>query len=164
MSDGQLKRYIDVKETDVVMVAGGGGGKDTNGTAGAAGGDVGQASSNKATGGTQTGGGYTINGYNVSRFQGNFGYGGTGAVRGTGNFGGQGGGGWYGGGGTFDTGSGGGGSSYFSKDTNLLKNGKTIAGYNDGTTDELQPTPEGNGTQRGHQGPGVCIITQTSFK
>ena len=164
VSDGQLKRYIDVKDTDVVMVAGGGGGKDTNGTAGAAGGDVGQDSSNKAKGGTQTGGGYTINGYNVSRFPGKFGYGGTGAVRGTGNFGGQGGGGWYGGGGTFDTGSGGGGSSYFSKDTNLLKNGKTIAGYNDGTTDELQLTPEGNGTQRGHQGPGVCIITQISFK
>ena len=162
--DGQLKRYIDVKDTDVVMVAGGGGGKDTGGTAGAAGGDVGQDSSNKAKGGTQTAGGYTITGYNVSRFHGNFGYGGTGAVRGTGNFGGQGGGGWYGGGGTFDTGSGGGGSSYFSKDINLLKNGKTIAGYNDGTTDELQPTPEGNGTQRGHKGPGVCIITQTSFK
>lgn len=162
--DGQLKRYIDVKDTDVVMVAGGGGGKDTGGTAGAAGGDVGLDSSNKAKGGTQTAGGYTITGYNVSRFHGNFGYGGTGAVRGTGNFGGQGGGGWYGGGGTFDTGSGGGGSSYFSKDINLLKNGKTIAGYNDGTTDELQPTPEGNGTQRGHKGPGVCIITQTSFK
>ena len=164
LGDGQLKRYIDVKDTDVVMVAGGGGGKDTGGTAGAAGGDVGQDSSNKAKGGTQIAGGYTINGYNVSRFPGNFGYGGTGAVRGTGNFGGQGGGGWYGGGGTFDTGSGGGGSSYFSKDTNLLKNGKTIAGYNDGSTDELQPTPEGNGTQRGHQGPGICIITQTSFK
>lgn len=164
VGDGQLKRYIDVKDTEVVMVAGGGGGKDTGGTAGAAGGDVGQNSSDKATGGTQTGGGTTINGYNVSRFHGKFGYGGCGAVRGTGNFGGQGGGGWYGGGGTYNTGSGGGGSSYFSKDTNLLKNGKTIAGYNDGTTDELQPTPEENGTQRGHQGSGVCIITQTSFK
>lgn len=126
--------------------------------------EVGQTSSNNATGGTQTGGGNTPTGYNVTKWNGEFGYGGSGAVRGTAAFGGQGGGGWYGGGGTYNTGSGGGGSSYFSKDTNLLKNGKTIAGYNDGTTDELQPTPEGNGTQRGHQGPGICIITQTSFK
>lgn len=162
--DGQLREYKDVRNTDVVMVAGGGGGKDTNGTAGAAGGNVGQTSSDNATGGTQTGGGNTPTGYNVTKWNGEFGYGGSGAVRGTGAFGGQGGGGWYGGGGTYNTGSGGGGSSYFSKDTNLLKNGKTIAGYNDGTTDELQPTPEGNGTQRGHQGPGICIITQTSFK
>ena len=162
--DGQLREYKDVRDTDVVMVAGGGGGKDLSGTAGAGGGNVGQTSSDKAGGGTQTEGGYTPAGYNVTKWNGDFGYGGSGAVRGTGAFGGQGGGGWYGGGGTYNTGSGGGGSSYFSKNTNLLKNGKTIAGYNDGTTNELQPTPEGNGTQRGHQGPGVCIITQTSFK
>ena len=162
--DGQLREYKDVRNTDVVMVAGGGGGRDLSGTAGAGGGNVGQTSSDKAEGGTQTGGGNTPTGYNVTKWNGEFGYGGCGAVRGTGAFGGQGGGGWYGGGGTYNTGSGGGGSSYFSKNTNLLKNGKTIAGYNDGTTDELQPTPEGNGTQRGHQGPGICIITQTSFK
>ena len=162
--DGQLREYKDVRNTDVVMVAGGGGGRDLSGTAGAGGGNVGQTSSDKAGGGTQTGGGNTPTGYNVTKWNGEFGYGGCGAVRGTGAFGGQGGGGWYGGGGTYNTGSGGGGSSYFSKNTNLLKNGKTIAGYNDGTTDELQPTPEGNGTQRGHQGPGICIITQTSFK
>ena len=162
--DGQLREYKDVRNTDVVMVAGGGGGKDLSGTAGAGGGNVGQTSGDNAGGGTQIGGGNTPPGYNVTKWNGEFGYGGCGAVRGTGAFGGQGGGGWYGGGGTYNTGSGGGGSSYFSKDTNLLKNGKTIAGYNDGTTDELQPTPEGNGTQRGHQGPGVCIITQISFK
>ena len=162
--DGQLREYKDVRNTDVVMVAGGGGGRDLSGTAGAGGGNVGQTSSDKAGGGTQTDGGNTPTGYNVTKWNGEFGYGGSGAVRGTGAFGGQGGGGWYGGGGTYNTGSGGGGSSYFSKNTNLLKNGKTIAGYNDGTTDELQPTPEGNGTQRGHQGPGICIITQTSFK
>ena len=162
--DGQLREYKDVRNTDVVMVAGGGGGRDLSGTAGAGGGNVGQTSSDKAEGGTQTGGGNTPTGYNVTKWNGEFGYGGCGAVRGTGAFGGQGGGGWYGGGGTYNTGSGGGGSSYFSKNTNLLKNGKTIAGYNDGTTDELQPTPEGNGTQRGHQGPGICIITQTRFK
>lgn len=36
--DGQLREYYDARNTDVVMVAGGGGGRDINGTAGAAGG------------------------------------------------------------------------------------------------------------------------------
>lgn len=169
VGDGQLKRYYDVRNTKVVMVAGGGGGFDLVGTAGSAGGEVGQSGSkekNKITGGTQTGGGTTTAGGfpNCSLFHGNFGFGGTGSQRGTGNFGGQGGGGWYGGGGSCVKGGAGGGSSYFSKDANLLKNGKTIAGYEDGTTTELQPTPDGNGTQRGHLKHGVCIITQTSFK
>ena len=169
VSDGQLKRYIDVKDTEVVMVAGGGGGFDIVGTAGSAGGEVGQSGSKekiKIPGGTQTGGGTTTAGGfpNCSLFHGNFGFGGTGNQRGTGDYGGQGGGGWYGGGGSCVKGGAGGGSSYFSKDANLLKNGKTIAGYDDGTTKELQPTPDGNGTQRGHTGHGVCIITQTSFK
>lgn len=169
MGDGQLKRYSDVRNTDVVMVAGGGGGFDIVGTAGSAGGEVGQSGSKqkiKITGGTQTEGGTTTAGGfpNCSLFHGNFGFGGCGTQRGTGNFGGQGGGGWYGGGGSCVKGGAGGGSSYFSKDANLLKNGKTIAGYDDGTTDELQPTPDGTGTQRGHLKHGVCIITQTSFK
>ena len=169
MGDGQLKRYSDVRNTDVVMVAGGGGGFDLVGTAGSAGGEVGQSGSKekiKITGGTQTEGGTTTAGGfpNCSLFHGNFGFGGCGTQRGTGNFGGQGGGGWYGGGGSCVKGGAGGGSSYFSKDANLLKNGKTIAGYDDGTTDELQPTPDGTGTQRGHLKHGVCIITQTSFK
>ena len=169
MGDGQLKRYSDVRNTDVVMVAGGGGGFDLVGTAGSAGGEVGQSGSKekiKITGGTQTEGGTTTAGGfpNCSLFHGNFGFGGCGTQRGTGNFGGQGGGGWYGGGGSCVKGGAGGGSSYFSKDANLLKNGKTIAGYGDGTTDELQPTPDGTGTQRGHLKHGVCIITQTSFK
>ena len=169
LGDGQLKRYSAVRNTDVVMVAGGGGGFDLVGTAGSAGGEVGQSGSKekiKITGGTQTGGGTTIAGGfpNCSLFHGNFGFGGCGTQRGTGNFGGQGGGGWYGGGGSCVKGGAGGGSSYFSKDANLLKNGKTIAGYDDGTTDELQPTPDGTGTQRGHLKHGVCIITQTSFK
>ena len=169
MDDGQLKRYFNVRNTDVVMVAGGGGGFDIGGTAGSAGGEVGQSGSKekiKITGGTQTGGGTTTAGGfpNCSLFHGNFGFGGCGSQRGTGNFGGQGGGGWYGGGGSCVKGGAGGGSSYFSKKTNLLSQGKTIAGYDDGTTKEIQPTPDGNGTQRGHTGHGVCIITQTSFK
>ena len=167
--DGQLKNYYDVRFSDVVMVAGGGGGFDIVGTAGSAGGDIGQGGSKqnyKISGGTQTEGGKTTAGGfpNCSFWHGAFGYGGCGTQRGTGSFGGQGGGGWYGGGGSCVKGGAGGGSSYFSKDTNLLSQGKTIAGYDDGTTKELQPTPDGNGTQRGHTGHGVCIITQTSFK
>ena len=169
VGDGQLKRYINVKDTEVVMVAGGGGGFDTDGSAGSGGGENGQSGKKGGKfihGGSQTKGGETTSyGYtNCSLFHGNFGFGGCGNQRGTGDYGGQGGGGWYGGGGSSKTGGAGGGSSYFSKDTNLLSQGKTIAGYDDGTTKELQPTPDGNGTQRGHTGHGVCIITQTSFK
>ena len=169
VGDGQLKRYINVKDTEVVMVAGGGGGFDTDGSAGSGGGENGQSGKKGGKfihGGSQTKGGETTTygSTNCSFFHGNFGFGGCGNQRGTGDYGGQGGGGWYGGGGSCKTGGAGGGSSYFSKDTNLLSQGKTIAGYVDGTTKELQPTPDGNGTQRGHTGHGVCIITQTSFK
>ena len=164
--DGQLREYESVKYSDVVLVAGGGGSRDGNsrGTPGSAGGKSGQGSSEGAGGGTQTDGGHTAGGgYYI--WHGAFGYGGAAAAfPDLYDFGAQGGGGWYGGGGYCTAGTSGGGSSYFSTDSKLLKNGKTIAGYDDHTTNELQPTPDGNGTQRGHKGHGVCIITQTSFK
>ena len=164
-NDGQLRKYANLKDK-VVMVAGGGGSVDANDTAmpGSAGGLNGQASAKGAGGGTQTGGGKTAGGgYHI--WHGDFGFGGAAAAYSNLNdYGAQGGGGWYGGGGYCIAGVSGGGSSYYSKDTNLLKDGKTIAGYDDGTTTELQPTPDGNGTQRGQKGHGVCIITQTSFR
>lgn len=164
--DGQLKHYKGQDlSSKVVMVAGGGGSKDGSGTPGSAGGKNGQASSLGATGGTQYGGGSNVGEWAHWVWPGSRGQGGT-ASKETypADYGGVGGSGWYGGGGTLTSGSGGGGSSYYSEDPNLLKDGKTIAGYADGTTNELQPTPDGNGTQRGQKGHGVCIITQTSFQ
>ena len=164
--DGQLREYELVKFTDVVLVAGGGGAVDVNGTPGSAGGLNGQSSSNGAGGGTQKGGGSTVSYAAYWIWPGGFGFGGN-ASKYNGNnpdMGPLGGGGWYGGGGCTGYGSSGGGSSYFSNNSNLLRDGKTIAGYDDGTTKELQPTPDGNGTQRGQIGHGVCIITQTSFQ
>ena len=164
--DGQLKHYKGQDlSSKVVMVAGGGGSKDGSGTPGSAGGKNGQASSLGATGGTQYRGGSNVGEWAHWVWPGSRGQGGT-ASKETypADYGGVGGSGWYGGGGTLTSGSGGGGSSYYSEDPNLLNDGKTIAGYADGTTNELQPTPDGNETQRGQKGHGVCIITQTSFQ
>lgn len=159
---GELKNFASFKD-EVLLVAGGGGGCEWNGTGGAGGGKNGQPGSTSTTnggaiaysygtGGSQTSGGsYSRGNYNATTvYTATFGVGGIGAENG--DFGAQGGSGWYGGGGSVFAGAAGGGSSYIDG----VSNGKTIAG------NASMPSPSG-GTQTGQSGNGVCIITQTSF-
>ena len=141
----------------VLLVAGGGGGRDTNGTPGAGGGLEGGYATNPGVnwpqGGTQTAGGYTSNQNGAAlRNDGSFGLGGV-AWSGSRDCGGQGGSGWFGGGGVARTGSGGGGSSYIA----AVKDGETKSGYTE------MPAPDG-GTQIGHNDNGVCVITSQFTK
>ena len=152
-----------VNKTDLYLVAGGGGGSAADfaggttlgGFGGGTSGGCGDISPNTdgyyGLGGTQTdGGGYVRGGtYAESRpipYKGSYGQGGNG------NEGAGGGAGLYGGGGASVWCGGGGGSSYIGSVTS----GETKAGNLE------MPSPNG-GSETGHTGDGVCIVTQVSF-
>ena len=164
-SGGELKTFA-THPTDVLLVAGGGGGVEWNGRSGAGGGFAGndgyllQGGACKGTGGSQKSGGITGAFSGATSVNGMFGVGGYGykyiEEYKCNDYGAQGGGGWYGGGGASYAGAAGGGSSYIGGVTD----GKTIAGD---STDPKQPTPDGNSEQVGQSGDGACVITQLSF-
>ena len=164
-SGGELKKF-DTHRTDVLLVAGGGGGVEWNGQGGAGGelagkdGNPTTTGSRKGTGGSQDSGGITGVLPGDTSVNGMFGVGGYGyAYSDTykcNDYGAQGGGGWYGGGGVSLAGAAGGGNSYVGGVTD----GKTIAGD---STDPKQPTPDGKSEQIGQSGNGACVITQLSF-
>ena len=159
ISDGQLYHYESVKETEVLIVAGGGGGTewvvggDGGGTVGGDGGSTASGGSPLygGKGGTQTSGGNSATIYANTKeiFNGSFGRGG---YTSGGDGGGQGGGGWYGGGAADYAGGGGGGSGHIGS---MLTNGATIAG------NQTFPKPKG-GTETGHSGDGYAIISWIS--
>ena len=163
---GELKSF-ETHKSDVLIVAGGGGGCEaTIGQGGHGGGLQGRSGSTTSTtqtgatittygtGATQLSGGQTVAGtlsssnINAS-FDGMFGLGGCGSAWDTNDWGAQGGSGWYGGGGSIWAGCAGGGSSYIGG----VDNGQTISG------NATMPSPEG-GMEIGHTDDGVCIITQ----
>ena len=163
---GELKSF-ETHKSDVLIVAGGGGGCEaTIGQGGHGGGLQGMSGSTTSTtqtgatittygtGATQLSGGQTVAGtlsssnINAS-FDGMFGLGGCGSAWDTNDWGAQGGSGWYGGGGSIWAGCAGGGSSYIGG----VDNGQTISG------NATMPSPEG-GMEIGHTDDGVCIITQ----
>ena len=137
-------------QSEVLLVAGGGGGADV-GIGGYGGGltggtginitdDHGSSGGNPGTGGTQSSGG-------TGAVNGSFGKGADGSTSGDGE--GTGGGGWYGGGtGRLGWSTAGGGSGHVGNVTN----GQTIAG------NQTFPKP-GGGTETGHSGSGYCQIT-----
>lgn len=151
-----------VNKTDLYLVAGGGGGSASNfsggttlgGFGGGTSGGCGDISPNTdgyyGLGGTQTdGGGYVCGGTLAVRpipYKGSYGQGGNG------NEGAGGGAGLYGGGGASVWCGGGGGSSYIG----CVTSGETKAGNLE------MPSPNG-GSETGHTGDGVCIVTQVSF-
>ena len=156
-SGGELKNFSS-HSTDVLLVAGGGGGVDiTSGkeaSGGYGGGTKGGAGMSTdgtyiGTGGTANAGGKTN--YEYQGVNGSFGLGGVGWTS-SHDYSAQGGSGWYGGGGSVWAGAAGGGSSYIKSGLS----GNTIAG------DKEMPAPNG-GTQVGQKGDGTCIISQTSF-
>ena len=160
---GELKYFSDPDyQSEVLIVAGGGGGCVWNGQGGAGGGPIGlDGKTNRSdvspngTGGKQQTGGITgaRSGYIVSS-HGKFGLGGYGYKPDVdGLYGSQGGGGWYGGGGSAYAGAAGGGSSY----TDGVDNGETKKG------NEKMPDPLGGDDITGNSGNGACIITQVSF-
>ena len=163
---GELKSF-ETHKSDVLIVAGGGGGCEaTIGQGGHGGGLQGMSGSTTSTtqtgatittygtGATQLSGGQTVAGtlsssnINAS-FDGMFGLGGCGSAWDGNDWGAQGGSGWYGGGGSIWAGCAGGGSSYIGG----VDNGQTISG------NATMPSPEG-GMEIGHTDDGVCIITQ----
>ena len=155
---GGLLYSFENEKNNVLLVAGAGGGQDSNGTPGDGGGLTGgtsrqtNGSYNWPTGGTQTGGAASSP-WNASyAIAGAFGLGGV-AWTSSSDYGGAGGSGWYGGGGIAWTGSGGGGSSY----VDGVEDGRTIPGW------EEMPAPNG-GKQVGHSDTGVCIITSQFTK
>ena len=162
---GELKKFKD-SQGEVILVAGGGGGADGQyGFGGAGGGPEGlparkNKDSNKSfgSGGTQTQGGISDYGCYVNAvgtyYSSDFGVGGIGDVQG--DFGAQGGSGWFGGGGAVGAGAAGGGSSHGNIKLLVPDSYKTIDGDHD------MPSPNG-GTETGHTGDGVCIVTQVSF-
>ena len=162
---GELKKFKD-SQGEVILVAGGGGGADGQyGFGGAGGGAEGlparkNKGSNKSfgSGGTQTQGGISDYGCYVNAvgtyYSSDFGVGGIGDVQG--DFGAQGGSGWFGGGGAVGAGAAGGGSSHGNIKLLVPDSYKTIDGDHD------MPSPNG-GTETGHTGDGVCIVTQVSF-
>ena len=155
---GGLLNSFENEKNNVLLVAGAGGGQDTNGTPGDGGGLTGgtshqsNGSYNWPTGGTQTGGAASSPWNAAYAIAGTFGLGGV-AWTGKSDYGGAGGSGWYGGGGIAWTGSGGGGSSYIDG----VGDGRTIPGW------EEMPAPKG-GKQVGHSDTGVCIITSQFTK
>ena len=155
---GNLLAYFEKEKENVLLVAGAGGGQDTNGIPGDGGGLTGGSSRqsngsyNWPTGGTQTGGAASSPWQAARVIAGTFGLGGV-AWTGSSDYGGAGGSGWYGGGGIAWTGSGGGGSSYIDG----VEDGRTIPGW------EEMPAPKG-GTQVGHSDTGVCIISSQFTK
>ena len=159
---GELKYFSDY-QSEVLIVAGGGGSCVYAGQGGAGGGLTGidgktsfSDASPNGTGGNQITGGITgaRSGYIVSS-HGKFGVGGFGYINYEGQYpyGSQGGGGWYGGGGSAYAGAAGGGSSYIDGvDNGVTKNGN-----------EKMPDPLGGDDITGNSGNGACIITQVSF-
>lgn len=157
---GELTAFKDHK-SEVILVAGGGGGIEREGRGGAGGGEKGidgvytGAYHAYGKGGTQTAGGQQ----NIGVYAGDilhnpdFGVGGTASMLDSGHQdnGPQGGGGWYGGGGTSYAGAAGGGSGHVN--TSLLATGaQTIAG------DKSFPSIDGK-NETGHSGYGNCVIT-----
>ena len=154
---GELK-YFSNYQSEVLIVAGGGGSCVWEGQGGAGGGLTGidgktsrSDASPNGTGGNQSTGGITgaRSGYIVSS-HGKFGVGGYGYKPGiAGPYGSQGGGGWYGGGGSAYGGAAGGGSSY----TDGVDNGETKNG------NEKMPDPLGGDDITGNSGNGYCVIS-----
>ena len=186
---GQLAEYVNHKD-EVLLVAGGGGGVEWDGQyGGAGGGDQGGTPkvptslpyakcTNYGTGATQSSCGYSVPGNFVLRTENRagFGYGGAAADNNS-DYGPTGGGGWYGGGGSSYAGVAGGGSSYgktsnspYSSTEPILTNYKTICGWSNfrpySESENKIPVPGGKSNefeQKGHEGHGACVITQTSF-
>ena len=155
--EGELK-YFSNYQSEVLIVAGGGGSCVYAGQGGAGGGLTGidgktsrSDASPNGTGGEQGTGGITgaRSGYIVSS-HGKFGVGGFGYKPNMGGpYGSQGGGGWYGGGGSAYIGAAGGGSSYIDG----VDNGVTING------NEKMPDPLGGDDITGNSGNGYCVIS-----
>ena len=126
---GVLANYKNY-QSEVLIVAGGGGGVEGDGTIGGnGGGTVGGDSNYNATGGTQTRGGTSVKTSSTDTIiHGSFGQGGYGYST-SNDYGGGGGGGWYGGGGVPLYRAGGGGSGYIGG----VSNGYTAAGVQSGT-------------------------------
>ena len=167
---GELKYFSDPDlQSEVLIVAGGGGSCVWAGQGGAGGGLSGidgnaKPNSNSGyvspngTGGNQTKGGITgaRSEYIVSS-HGKFGVGGFGYRPNMGGpYGSQGGSGWYGGGGSAYAGAAGGGSSHGNTSLLVKDSFVTIDGEHE------MPSPDG-GTETGHSGDGACVITQLSF-
>ena len=166
---GELKNFKSY-QNEVLLVAGGGGGCEWNGTGGAGGGLTGMSGSKTAslgtgalsnsygTGGSQSSGGINqIGQYTVgTQYKADFGVGGIASQASDGDFGAQGGGGWYGGGGSCFAGAAGGGSSH--GNTSLLESNSfvTIDGEHE------MPSVSG-GKETGHSEHGACVITQVNF-
>ena len=160
-SGGELKNFSS-HSTDVLLVAGGGGGVDITSGKEASGGYGGgtKGGAGMSTDGTYIGTGGTANAGGITNYEyqgvnGSFGLGGVGWTS-SHDYSAQGGAGWYGGGGgaSLHVGTAGGGSGHVN--TSLLSNAQTIAGN--------QTFPSSNGgSETGHQGDGACIITQTAF-
>ena len=155
--EGELK-YFSNYQSEVLIVAGGGGSCVYAGQGGAGGGLTGidgktsrSDASPNGTGGNQITGGITgaRSGYIVSS-HGKFGVGGFGYKPNMGGpYGSQGGGGWYGGGGSAYIGAAGGGSSYIDGvDNGVTKNGN-----------EKMPDPLGGDDITGNSGNGYCVIS-----
>lgn len=187
---GQLAEYVNHKD-EVLLVAGGGGGAEWSGQyGGAGGGDNGGTPKTGTTnsytgatcwcfgkGATQTAGGDAIGQDHACNGgeKAGFGYGGSAATNN--DFGPTGGGGWYGGGGSPNASIAGGGSSYgktsnspYSSTAPILTNYKTICGWSNfspyNESENKIPVPGGKSNefeQKGHEGHGACVITQTSF-
>ena len=160
-SGGELKNFSS-HPTDILLVAGGGGGVDIISGKEASGGYRGgtKGGAGASTDGTNIGTGGTANAGGKTNFQyqgvnGSFGLGGVGWESNN-DYAAQGGSGWYGGGGgcTNTVGTAGGGSGHVN--SSLLSNAQTIAG------NQSFPSPNG-GTETGHSGHGECIISQTAF-
>lgn len=161
-SGDELKNFSS-HPTDILLVAGGGGGIDITSGKAASGGYGGgtEGGSGSASDGSNCGAGGSASSGGKSNFDyqgqnGSFGLGGVAWNR-SNDYGAQGGSGWYGGGGggTGSTvGAGGGGSGHVN--TSLLSNAQTIAG------NQTFPSPNG-GSETGHSGHGACIISQTTF-
>ncbi len=133
-------------QSEVLLVAGGGGGEDV-GEGGYGGGEIGGTGRNNSTGGNSPGTGGTQTEGGTGEVNGSFGRGASGTTSGDGE--GTGGGGWYGGGiGHLGWSNAGGGSGHVGNVTN----GQTIAG------NQTFPKP-GGGTETGHTGNGYCKIT-----
>ena len=166
----ELKEFSN-KQDSVLLVAGGGGGIERPGRAGAGGGSEGLDGESTwgdmqayGKGGTQNAGGLNNQGnarpFSIE-YKACFGSGGIAAQNsstepGGLDYGGGGGGGWYGGGGTCYAGAGGGGSSHGNKSLLVKGSFVTIAGNRE------MPSPDG-GKETGHLGHGACVITQLSF-
>ena len=166
----ELKEFSN-KQDSVLLVAGGGGGIERPGRAGAGGGSEGLDGESTwgdmqayGKGGTQNAGGLNNQGnarpFSIE-YKACFGSGGIAAQNsptepGGLDFGGGGGGGWYGGGGTCYAGAAGGGSSHGNTSLLVKDSFVTIDG------DNKMPSPDG-GTEPGHSGHGACVITQLSF-